>query len=220
MFEENDAEIDDAPNITENNMSASDYLVAFSGQTQYYCVGMVDMANSTKMAATLGTAKISSYYQIFLNSMSKILGRFGGFVIKNIGDCLLYYFPESSKANKKFGFMSCIECSLAMTENHANICRVLNQNGLPCVDYRVSADYGSVVLMRTNNSQSLDMLGPPVNMCSKINHAAMTNGAVIGGDLYTVVKNFDDYRFKKVEELSLGFKHSYPVYNIERKQFQ
>ena len=217
MLEENDVEIDNTPNIAEHSMSTSDYLVAFSGQTQYYCVGMVDMANSTKMAATLGTAKISRYYQIFLNSMSKILGRFGGFVIKNIGDCLLYYFPESSKADKKFGFMSCLECSLAMIESHAKICSVLNQNSLPCVDYRISADYGSVVLMRTNNSQSLDMLGPPVNMCSKINSIAVTNGAVIGGDLYTMVKNLDDYRFKKVEEFSLGFKHSYPVYSIERK---
>ncbi len=202
---------------SEYNMSSSDYLVAFSGQTQNYCVGMVDMANSTKMAATLGTAKISSYYQIFLNSMSKILGRFGGFVIKNIGDCLLYYFPESSKANRKFGFMSCLECSLAMIENHDNICSALNRSDLPCVDYRISVDYGSVVLMRANNSQSLDMLGPPVNMCSKINHAATTNGIAIGGDLYTMVKNFNDYKFKKIEEFSLGFKHSYPVYSIERK---
>ena len=217
MLEENGVEIDNTLNITENNMSTSDYLVAFSGQTQHYCVGMVDMANSTKMTATLGTAKISRYYQVFLNSMSKILSRFGGFVIKNIGDCLLYYFPESSNPNKKFGFMSCLECSLSMIENHTNICRVLNQDNLPCVDYRISLDYGSVVIMRTNNSQSVDMLGPPVNMCCKINHAAVINGAVLGGDLYTVVKNFDDYRFKKVEEFSLGFKHSYPIYSIERK---
>lgn len=202
---------------TENPMSPSDYMVAFSGQTQNYCVGMVDMANSTKMAAALGNEKISKYYQIFLNSMSKILSRFGGFVIKNIGDCLLYYFPESSKENRKFGFMSCLECSLAMIESHDSISKALKQNNLPSVDYRISSDYGSVVLMRTNNSDSLDMLGPPVNMCTKINHAAATNGAVIGGDLYTMVKSFNDYKFKKVEEFSLGFKHSYPVYSIGRK---
>ena len=215
--DEESVETDDISSIVEYKMSTSDYLVAFSGQTRYYCVGMVDMANSTKMAATLGTAKISRYYQIFLNSMSRILSRFGGFVIKNVGDCLLYYFPESSKVNKKFGFMSCLECSLAMIENHANICNALNQNNLPCVDYRISADYGSVILMKANNTQSLDMLGPPVNMCSKINHAAVINGSVIGGDLYNMVKNLSDYRFKKVEEFSLGFKHSYPVYSVERK---
>ena len=198
-------------------MSSADYLVAFSGQTESYCVGIVDMVDSTKMAATLGNARITGYYQIFLNTMSKILSRFGGVVIKNVGDCLVYYFPESSKANRKFGFLSCLECSLAMIEHHDSICKILNQSNLPCVNYRVSADYGSVVIMRTKGSESPDMIGPPVNMCSKINHAAETNAVVIGGDLYSIVKGFDDYRFKEVKGFDLGFKHSYPVYSIKRK---
>ena len=206
---------------TQNNlnyeMSVSDYLVAFSGQTENYCVGMVDMVDSTKIGATIGNAKISGYYQIFLNSMSKILSRFGGFVIKNIGDCLVYYFPESSKENRKFGFMSCLECSLAMIEHRDDICRTLNQNNLPNVDYRVSADYGSVVIMRASDSGSVDMIGPPINMCSKINHIATTNGVVIGGDLYSMVRYFDDYKFKEVKGYSLEFKHSYPVYCLKRR---
>ena len=218
LVEEN--RVDNVSDIELNRMSTSDYLVAFSGQTQNYCVGIVDMVNSTKMAATLGAAKISTYYQIFLNSMSRILSRYGGFVIKNIGDSLLFYFPESSKRNKKFGFMSCLECGLTMIESHDTVCDVLRQNNLPCVDYRVSADYGSVVLMKTNNSDSIDMLGPPINMCTKINHAAGTNGTVIGGDLYTMVKSFNDYKFNKIDEFSLGFKNTYPVYSIARKQCQ
>lgn len=203
--------------VDASNISISDYLVEFSGNTKNYCVGLVDMVNSTKMAATLGSKKISQYYQIFLNSMSKILGRFGGYVIKNVGDCLLYYFPESSKPHRKFGFLSCLECSLAMIEYHDDICKRLKEEGLPCIDYRISADYGTVVLMKSNNSSSIDMIGPPVNMCSKINHIASTNEIVIGGDLYSMVKHFDDYKFKEVEGFSLGFKCSYPVYSIKRK---
>jgi len=197
--------------------SISDYLVAFSGVSKSYCVGMVDMENSTKIAATLGNAKIAKYYQIFLNSMSKIASRFGGFVVKNIGDCLLFYFPESSKPNRKFGFLSCIECCLAMTEYHTTICQELSQEKLPGVNYRVSADYGSVIVMQANNSTPSDMIGPPVNMCSKINHAALTNGIVIGGDLFSMVKKFTDYRFKQVKGFSIGMKYSYPVYRIERR---
>ena len=109
--------------VDTSNISVADYLVAFSGNTENYCVGLVDMVNSTKMAAILGNGKISQYYEVFLNSMSKILSRFGGFVIKNVGDCLVYYFPESSKPNRKFGFMSCLECSLAMIEYHDTICK-------------------------------------------------------------------------------------------------
>ena len=195
--------------------TVADYLVTMSANSENYCVGLVDMVGSTKIAATMGPAKSSRYYQVFLNSMSKILGRFGGFVIKNVGDCLVYYFPESSNSNSKYGLMSCLECSLAMIEAHDIICRQLKSEGLPSLDYRVSADYGSVIMMRTNTSDSVDMIGPPVNMCAKINRCAKPNTVALGGDLYQMVKKLN-YSFKAIDDYSLGFKFDYPVYSLER----
>jgi len=145
------------------------------------------------------------------------LSRFGGFVIKNIGDCLLYYFPESSKSHRKFGFMSCIECCISMTENHSSICKKLHQENLPSVNFRISVDYGSVILTKSNNSE-IDMIGPPVTMCFDMNREAPVNGVAIGGDLHRMVKNFNDYKFKKLNDFSLGFRHSYPLYSVIRKE--
>jgi class 3 adenylate cyclase len=196
--------------------TTSDYLVEFSTNTLSYCVGIVDMVNSTKISAQIGPTRVSRYYQIFLNSMSRILSRFGGFVIKNIGDCLVYYFPESSRPNSKYGFISCIEASLAMIESHDIICEKLHKEGLPDIDYRVSADYGPVVMMTSNSSDATDMIGPPVNMCSKINRCAKSNGIALGGDLIEVVKKYD-YIFKPITGFSLGFKLDYPVYTVKRK---
>ena len=201
----------------ENNMKILDYLVSFSTKSQNYCVGVVDMVDSTKISATIGPIRISRYYQIFLNSMSKILSKFGGFVIKNVGDCLFYYFPESSKPKRKFGFLSCLEGSLAMVESRDYICEKLKKEGLPCVNYRISADYGPVAIMKANNSHSVDLIGTPVNMCSKINHSALPNNVVIGGDLYETVKHFQDYSMKQVKGYSVGFKYSYPIYSVTRK---
>ena len=133
---------------TSSKTQEADYLVAFSGNTQSYCVGIVDIVNSTKICAAMNVEKISRYYELFLNSMSRILSRFGGYVIKNIGDCLVYYFPESSKSNKKFGFMSCLEASLAMSQYHDTLNKKMREEKLPPIDYRISADYGSVVLMK------------------------------------------------------------------------
>ena len=216
---ENNSQSDSAKtSISSNNeiMTLSDYMVAFSGRTQNYCVGLVDIVNSTKITAGLGI-KSAKYYEIFLNSMAKILSRFGGFVIKNIGDSLLFYFPESSKSNRKFGFMCCLECCLSMVEAHEKICSRMREEHLPCVDYRISADYGSVILMNANNSNNIDMIGPPVNMCSKVNHSAPINDMIIGGDLYEMVKSFNDYRFKNHKSFSLGFKLDYPLYGVSRK---
>jgi class 3 adenylate cyclase len=191
-------------------------MVAFSGLSKNYCIGIVDMVDSTKISAEMTEIGWSKYYEIFLNSMAKILPRFGGAVIKNQGDSLLYYFPDSSKTTK-YGFMSCIECSLSMIDEHDIICENLKKEGLPCLNYRISADYGRVVIMKSNNSSSPDLIGPPVNMCAKINHAATPNGAVLGGDLYCMVKGFEDYKFKEIKGFSLGFKYSYPVFSFERR---
>lgn len=197
-------------------MNTSDYMVAFSGLAASYCVGIVDMVDSTKISAEMNEISWSKYYELFLNSMAKILSRFGSVVIKNQGDSLFYYFPESAKGTK-YGFMSVLECSLSMLEAHDSICENSKKMGLPCLDYRISADYGRVVVMNSNTTSSPDLIGPPVNMCAKINSGADINGVVIGGDLYSMVKGFNDYRFQELKGFSLGFKHPYPVYSFRRR---
>jgi len=217
QIEENPMNISHSSN--EMSMTNADYLVSFMTGTKSYCVGIVDMVNSTKIAASMETGKISRYYQIFLNSMSKVVSRFGGQVIKNVGDCLVFYFPESSNYQKKFGFMACLECCITMTEIRDIICQKLSTERLPPIDYRISADYGPMVVMKANNSDIIDMIGPPLNMCSKINNIAKQNDFVIGGDLFQMVKNINDFKFYQERDFSLGFKQSYPVYSVRRKQY-
>jgi class 3 adenylate cyclase len=199
----------------DQKMATPDYLVAFSGLAKNYCIGIVDMVSSTKISAEMNEFEWCRYYEIFLNSMAKILPRFGGKVIKNQGDSLLYYFPESSKATQ-FALTSCIESALAMKKEHEKINEILKKERLPKMNYRISLDYGKVVIMNSNNSSTPDLIGPPVNMCTKINHIAETNGIVIGGDLYQNVKHIKDYKYAQKKGFSIGLKYSYPVYQLLR----
>ncbi len=194
-----------------NKMEIPDYLVAFSTQPQSFCVGCVDMVNSTKMAASIPSRKLSGFYEVFLNSMAKIIGKYSGKVIKNIGDCLLYYFPNQ---DSKKGFQNCLNCGIAMIAAQSIICEKLKSKELPCLSYRISADFGNVMVMNTTDSPSLDMIGPPVNMCTKINHCAKNNEFVVGGDFYQTAKNLKRYQFIPVESCNIGFKVSYPVYRV------
>jgi len=200
----------------EREMTASDYLVGFSGQSKSYSIGVVDMCNSTITSANLNEKEWSKYYSTFLNSMARIIPRFGGVTLKNAGDSLLFYFPETSKPRRKFGFISCIECSLSMLEAHDTINESLATEGLPSLDYRVSSDFGKVVLMNAENLMYSDLIGPPVNMCSKINCLAHTNGYVVGGDFHENIKSLDDYTFHEEKGVSIGLKYSYPVYSVDR----
>ena len=189
------------------------YQVTFSGKEFSAIVGIVDMVDSTKICAKLGPIKASKYYQIFINSMSKIISQYGGVVIKNIGDCLLYYFPYGEKFDENY-FENCIKASQALVESRDIICEHLYMEGLPSLNYRVSLDYGNLILMNADNSSIIDMIGPPVNMCAKINRSAKNNEIVIGGDLYEIVKKKKHFKFKTVKGYWIGFKSSYSVYAV------
>jgi class 3 adenylate cyclase len=186
--------------LEKSTPNTSDYLVAFSTRSQSYCVGYVDIVNSTKISASLSADKLSRYYEIFLNSMSKIIGKFDGKVIKNIGDCLLYYFPNSVNS--------------AMSKAQSTISEELASKKLPRISYRISSDFGSVILMNTSISSSVDLIGPPVNMCAKINHCAGDNEFVIGNDLRQVAKKFKSFEFEERQSCDVGFRYSYPVYRV------
>ncbi len=56
--------------IFEHNGNFSDKkdsdVISTVGTPEYFCVGIVDIVNSTKIVAKIGTNKIPKYYEIFL----------------------------------------------------------------------------------------------------------------------------------------------------------
>jgi len=153
---------------TYNEIGSHHFMVEFSGLSEKYCVGFVDIVNSTIISANMNEIEWSRYYENFLNSMSEILQRFGGIIIKNCGDSLFYYFPEVPEQKRIFNFHSCLDCSLAMIDAQKSISENIEKEGLPPLNYRVSANYGKVAIMKSNNISGTDLFGPPVNICSKI----------------------------------------------------
>ena len=186
----------------------------FTGMSKSYCVGLVDIVNSTANTARIPSSKIGEYYGTFLSSMSTIVQEFGAKVVKNIGDSLLYYFPRTDYDSGKDSFLDVLECSLAIIDSHGTINDIMAEKFLPRTDFRVSADYGIVA---KSTSAGEDLFGPTVNLCSKINGAASTNGFVIGGDLYQIVKSVKGYDFSVLGSYGLGLKFSYPVYTVTRR---
>lgn len=78
-------------------------------------------------------------------------------------------------------------------------------------------DYGTVTMMKTAE-WLLDLVGPTINICAKINHTSKNNNMVIGNDLYQQLKNFHEYKFKKVTTFSFDLEHPYPVYSVNRNK--
>ncbi|MBI3623894.1 adenylate/guanylate cyclase domain-containing protein [Candidatus Pacearchaeota archaeon] len=182
------------------------------------CVGIVDIVNSTGITAKLVNGQLCKYYSIFLNTMADIARDFGAKVVKNIGDSLLYYFPETSHTENKTAFRNVLECSLTMINHHTTLNQKMYNEDLPDVNYRISADYGNILIANSFNSSNEDVFGPTVNLCAKINSIAKPNRIVIGGDLYLNVKNLEEYDFNLIKTYSSGLKLEYPVYSIIRSK--
>ncbi len=195
-----------------------DKIISFSDFHENYVICIVDVVDSTKIAASLPEVKMCKYYGVFLNGMAMIVKEFGATVVKNLGDSLLYYFPDTSDVSNKLAFADMLECNTAMLQAHPVINEKMQEESLSPINYRISADYGRVMIAKSVYSLTDEIFGSPVNICSKINPMAAPNGMVIGGDLHQIVKSFGEYHFKEISSYSLGFKVQYPVYSVLRGQ--
>jgi two-component system response regulator ChvI len=214
--------------VSHSNIVIGEEVCFF--RSQNCCVCFVDMVNSTEVTADINEPeKIRKYYGIFLNTIAAIARNYRAKIIKNAGDCLIFYFPETIDSTNESAFRDVLECCIRMISARCTINTKLYQEKLPSVSYRISANYGRVEVARSSTSQSDDLFGSTMNMCAKINSKALPNGIVIGGDLYQIVKSFsssfdNNYYFEGVDEyLSTDFNkdnnhhHPYPVYSLSIK---
>jgi class 3 adenylate cyclase len=86
---------------------------------------------------------IRRYYSTFINPVSKIVKSYGGKVLKNIGDCILFYFRKTSdNINDANSFEKAIECDFKILEERYKINEELARKHLPPFNFRMSLDNG------------------------------------------------------------------------------
>lgn len=185
-------------------------MITFAESTKNICVCVVDIVNSTKITVRLSASDISKYYSTFLNTIGAIITKFHGKIVKNIGDSILYYFEDDSTESQ---FVRCLECNLAICQINDYLNMKIKNQGLPHLDYRISADYGTVLIAKTP-FMTEDIFGQPVNISTKINSLARPNSIVIGSDLHEIVKKLECYKFEGMSDFSSGLKNSYSVYSV------
>jgi class 3 adenylate cyclase len=193
-----------------------DILLNFSEQSENGCVCLVDIKDSTSITAKLTDSKCSELYSTFLNTMATFVQDFKGTVIKNIGDALLFYFPKINP-HEEDSLKNVLNCCFAMCDAHESIRKKLKAQGLPLVDYKISATYGSVRMANTSTSDVTDIFGSTVNRCAKINGLAPRNGLLIGEPFYNAVKSIKGYSFTKMDKLMPDQEQRFVVYIVSRK---
>src|SRR5688572_31072456 len=169
---------------------------------------------------------IREYYSTIINSLSQIIKRNNGKIVKSLGDRLLCYFLNFSDINNEKAFEEVIECGFEILEKREDINKeLLMKNNLPAIEsYQISIDYGVVDLALAGDNYQLDIFGSTVNLCSKINSSPSLdskNEIIIGNNFYRILKSFPNilnkYNFINNGEFKVTENIAYPTYSIKRK---
>ena len=192
-----------------------DILLKFSQNVQNDCVGVIDMKDSTRISNELSDENITKMYEIFLNFMAKIVRKYDGEVVKNIGDALMFRFTN---VNPKDHVMmkNILECCLYMIDSHTELQKQLSAENMPRLDYKISATYGSVKVAQSTTSNISDIFGPTVNRCFKINSLCPRNSVVVGINMYEILKDLKEYKFTEFSSNEMKEKYGYSIFEVKR----
>ena len=136
----------------------------FINYTQQYCIGIIDIVNSTNETSKITSPnKLRKYYSLFLNTMSSVINSCNGEVIKTIGDSLFFYFPKTCNETNGSAFHDVFECGMRMLTSSSRLDSQLRENDLQPINYRICMDYGEVEIAMSDNSNEVDLFGSVVN---------------------------------------------------------
>ena len=186
----------------------------FSGSEQC-CILMADIAGSTETVFRIASSeKLRLFYELFIGEISDIAAIFDAKVIKNTGDGIICYFPKTKDLRNMEAFKQVVDCGLGMIKHHKSLNLRFQLEGLPAINYRVSADFGKHELAIDEKLRVCDIFSSTMNICSKIKLKLGFNQLVIGSDLYEIVKGFPQFTFKQRGEYSLDPKRAYPIFLV------
>jgi class 3 adenylate cyclase len=198
--------------------------IRFSGDSIKSCVGFIDLVDSTKNTITMDNLEhIRKYYSKFINSTSEVVKSYSGKVIKNIGDCLLFYFPKTTDFKDMEVFRETIDCGFKILDERYIVNQELSKQHLPPFNYRITIDYGVLDLALVGDYSQTDLFGSTINLCSKINSSSLSvpNEIIIGDNFYRILKSFSNiinkYNFINNGEFKVTENIQYLTYNIKRK---
>jgi CheY-like chemotaxis protein len=200
--------------------------IKFTDDSIKCCVCFIEFQTAVNnLSLTYDPSHIREYYSTVINSLSEIIKRNNGKIVKSLGDRLLCYFLNFSDLNNEKAFEEVIECAFEILEKREDINQeLLLKNNLPPIEsYKISLDYGIVDLALAGDNYQVDLFGSTVNICSKINSSSSLspqNEIIIGNNFYRILKSFSNivnkYNFINNGEFKVTENIGYPTYNIKR----
>ena len=187
--------------------------ITFTKHHSHFVVGVLDIVDSTKITAVLDGDAIDHFYTIFLSEITKAVRSQDGWVIKNIGDGILFYFPKTDYGTETT-FQKIIDSAKIILNAREKINQELSAQHLPTISYRMSLSFGPVSAMLGKNEEIIDIFGSTVSTCAKFNKLAAPNTIVVGQTLFEHLDG-EKVAHKNIGTYAVSKEFTFPVYQID-----
>lgn len=166
----------------------------------------VDLVGSTTMTLELPAEKLATIISSFSQEMASVIHQHKGLVLKFVGDAVIGYFNATD--NTLLASDNAVNCAKSMiTVIEKGINPILNQYDYPDLMVKIGVDFGQSIIVRYGSNETtshVDLMGPVMNISSKIQGMAKPNQILIGQDVYqrihpTTQKNFKEKVWEKGE---------------------
>ncbi|MFQ5476168.1 MAG: adenylate/guanylate cyclase domain-containing protein [Nitrosopumilus sp.] len=146
----------------------------------------VDLVGSTTMTLEMPAEKIAIIVSSFSQEMAAVIRQHHGYVLKFVGDAVIGYFvSEENEGITADNAVSCAKSMLTIIQKGIN--PILNQYDYPDLMVKIGVDFGQNIVVRYGSDiehSHVDLMGPAMNIASKIQSMAKPNQILIGDDVH------------------------------------
>jgi len=176
------------------------FLSKYIGTTLKLVVLYVDLVGSTLMTRSLQVNRLATIMQAFTQEMSIIVSKFGGQVLKFVGDAVVAYFPLGSSYS--LAYNTAVDCShsMIMIVQEA-INPVISMHGYDELQLKIGLDTSehSVIQYIIDEKPYADILGYGISMAAKLSSLANSNEVIISHTVYMGMHSSLRKKFSEVE---------------------
>ena len=188
-------------------------------------VMFVDLVGSTDMSLSLPEEKVAMIVSSFAQEMAIAVKQHTGYTLKFVGDAVIGYFIHKSALMASDNAISCAQTMIKIIEDGIN--PILNNYDYPDLFIKIGVDYGESMVMRYGNDKMrshVDLLGPVMNIASKVQNKAKPHQIMIGEDIFNKIhpSTQKTFELKVWDEGSWNYRNRhtgklYPVYASKTK---
>jgi adenylate cyclase len=191
------------------------FLRKHTSQRLIFAVMYVDLVGSTRMSTELPPDFLSKIVTVFSQEASYIIERFGGLLLKFVGDASIGYFPSTQNLDD---VAICAQSIVHVVRNAIN--PLLLQMGHAGIEVKITADHGQHTIVRYGSDDErshVDIISATMNLAAKMQSVARGGQMVIGKSIYDKLS----YGLQKIFEKSNLDQIKWNYHNLaEEKPYQ